>query len=295
LHFGGRVDPSAALDWRDSMRFSVRHQTLYRYSAPVRLAEHVLRLNPRPDAGRLLTRTLSIEPAPIEREETLDPFGNLVIRVAFDGLSDRFLIDSRFEIEVAGPAAPKIAPPPPLPWPVDADGPNAAYYASGEIDGAVRAFAAGIASACGGDALAFLDRLNQTLFVRIRHDIRAEGPARPAAATLALGHGACRDVTNLFLAACRSLGAPARFVSGYQAKADTPDGRRHLHAWPEAFAPGLGWRAYDPTHGVKVTDGHVGLCAAPEQAATMPVEGGFYGGAATSTLDYQIAIETDAE
>jgi len=276
------------------MRFSVRHQTLYRYSEPVRLAEHVLRFNPRPDAGRLLARTLSIEPAPVAREETLDPFGNLVTRVAFAGVSARFAIDSRFEIELAGAAAPTIAAPPPLPWPVDADGPNAVYCASGDIDDTVRAFAAGLASECGGDALAFFDRLNQTLFVRIRHDIRTEGAARPAAATLALGHGACRDVTDLFLAACRSLGAPARFVSGYQAKADTPDGRRHLHALPEAYVPGLGWRAYDPTHGVEVDDGHVALCAAPEQAATMPVEGGFYGGAVTSTLEYQVEIATDA-
>ncbi len=276
------------------MRFSVHHQTLYRYSAPVRLAEHVLRLNPRPEAGRMVTRTLSIDPTPIEREDTLDPFGNLVTRVAFDGLSTRFAIDSRFALEVAGQAAPKIATLPPLPWPIDTDGPNAVYCACGDIEDTVRAFAGENASECGGDALAFLDRLNETLFVRIRHDIRAEGAARPAAATLALGHGACRDVTDLFLAACRSLGAPARFVSGYQAKADTPDGRRHLHAWPEAFAPGLGWLAYDPTHGVKVTDGHVGLCAAPGQAATMAVEGGFYGGAVTSTLDYQVEIETDA-
>ena len=100
------------------MRFAVRHQTLYRYSAPVRLAGHVLRFNPRPDAGRLLTRTLGIDPTPIAREETLDPFGNLVTRVAFDGLSARFAIDSRFELEVADPRGPKIAAPPPLPWPV---------------------------------------------------------------------------------------------------------------------------------------------------------------------------------
>jgi len=276
------------------MRFSVHHQTLYRYSAPIRLAEHVLRFNPRPDAGRLLTRTLTIDPTPVEREDALDPFGNLVTHVAFDGVSNRFAVDSRFTLEVASPSTPKIAALPPLPWPIDADGPNAVYLARGGIDDTVRAFAAGIASECGGAALAFLDRLNQTLFVRIRHDIRAEGVARPAAATLALGHGACRDVTDLFLAACRSLGAPARFVSGYQAKADTPDGRRHLHAWPEAFVPGLGWLDYDPTHGVEVTDGHVSLCAAPGQAATMPVEGGFYGGAVTSTLDYQVEIETDA-
>ncbi len=277
------------------MRFLVRHQTRYLYSSPVRLAEHVLRLNPRPDAGRLAARTLTIEPTPSERTETLDPFGNLVTHVAFDGLSDRFLIESRFELDVSGAATSRNAAPPPLPWPVEAAGPNAPYCGAGDIAATVRDFAAELASACEGDALAFLDRLNAMLFVRIRHDIRDDGEARPAEATLALGHGACRDVTNLFLAACRSLGAPARFVSGYQARAETPDGRRHLHAWPEAFVPGLGWRAYDPTHGVRVTDGHVGLCAAPEQAATMPVEGGFYGGAATSSLDYRIEIETDAE
>src|ERR1019366_5832919 len=137
------------------MRFSVRHQTLYRYSAPVRLAEHVLRFNPRPEAGRLLARTLSIDPTPIAREDALDPFGNLVTRVAFNGLSARFAIDSRFALEVASPPAPKSAALPPLPWPLDAGGPNAVYYASGDIDDTVRAFAAGIASECGGDALAF--------------------------------------------------------------------------------------------------------------------------------------------
>jgi len=274
------------------MRFSVRHQTRYRYSRPVRLAAHVLRFNPRPDAGRLLTRALSLEPAPVAREETLDAFGNLVTRVAFAGESDGFVIDSRFELEVVAPPPPKTAPPP-LPWPGVPDGSSAVYCGRDDVEETVRAFAATLAAQCGGDALAFLDRLNERLFVDIRHDIRTEGAARPAAATLALGHGACRDVTNLFVAACRSLGAPARVVSGYQAQADTPDGRRHLHAWPEAFVPGVGWRAYDPTHGVTVGDGHVALCAAPAQAATMPVEGGYYG-AATSTLDYQVEIETDA-
>jgi transglutaminase-like putative cysteine protease len=101
-------------------------------------------------------------------------------------------------------------------------------------------------------------------------------------------------VTILFLAACRSQGLPARFVSGYQAEADTPDGRRHLHAWPEAFVPGFGWRGYDPTHGLKVAGSHVALSAAPSQGETMPVEGGFFGDGVSSTLDYEIEIATSA-
>jgi hypothetical protein len=47
-------------------------------------------------------------------------------------------------------------------------------------------------------------------------------------------------------------------------------------------------------HGVRVADGHVVLCAAPDQAGTMPVDGsyGFSGEHLTSTLDYTILIRT---
>ena len=275
------------------MRFSVRHQSIYRYAAPVRLAGHVLRLSPRPDAGALISRVLTIEPEPIARDDAVDRFGNLRTRVDFEGMTDVFRIDSRFEIDVK-PASPisVAGAPPGLPWGSDACDPNAAYLAGEAADGAVRAFARKLAVESGGDPRAFLDRLNATIFRTVRHDIRPEGAARPPEETLALGHGACRDVTMLSLAACRSLGIPARFVSGYQAHADTPDGRRHLHAWAQAFAPGLGWRGYDPTHGLDVSDGHVALCAAPDQAATMPVEGGYYGPAVASSLSYAIEIAT---
>jgi transglutaminase-like putative cysteine protease len=274
------------------MRFSVRHQTVYRYSSSVRLAAHALRLNPRPDAGALMSRALVIEPEPALREETVDAFGNLVTRVDFAGSTDVFRIDSRFEVDVSCASDRTSAAPSPLPWLGDDRDPNAVYL-GGEADGTVRAFARKLAVESGADPLVFLDRLNMAIYRDIRHDIRPQGAARPPEETLALGHGACRDVTLLFCAACRSLGVPARFVSGYQAHADTPDGRRHLHAWPEAFVPGFGWRAYDPTHGLDVADGHVALCVAPDQAATMPVEGGFYGDGVSSTLSYAIEIVTD--
>jgi transglutaminase-like putative cysteine protease len=280
---------------RSAMRFSVRHETIYRYSAPIRLAAHNVRLSPRPDAGRAVSRALVVEPAPVAREETLDRFGNLVTRLDFEGLSDILRIESRFEVEVVPVNPPGAGAPPPLPWQSAASDPNAIYLVGEGVDGAVRAFARKLAVGAGGEALAFLDRLNGALYRDFRHDIRSGGAARPPEETLALKHGACRDVTILFLAACRSLGIPARFVSGYQAHADTPDGKRHLHAWPEAFVPGFGWLAYDPTHGVEVGDGHVALAAAPDQAATMPVEGGFYGPPVTASLTYSVEIATDPE
>jgi transglutaminase-like putative cysteine protease len=274
------------------MRFSIRHETLYRYPTPVGLAPHVLRLNPRPDGCRILTASLTVDPAPAARHDSTDRFGNRVTHVSFDGLSDLLRIESRFDLENLSAAPLFDLGLPRLPWSSSPHDVLANYRRVGECDAAVEAFAAALAAEREWAALPFLDHLSQTLFTRLERRIRPEGAAQAPAHTLAIGRGACRDLTVLFMAASRSLGIAARFVSGYQARADTPDGQRHLHAWPEVFLPGVGWRGFDPTHGITVTDGHVALCAAPDQADTMPVEGGFYGNGVTATLEYRVQIAT---
>ena len=274
------------------MRFSTSHVTQYRYSAPVRFSPHRLRLAPRPDGIVLHEQSLRVGPMPTSTDVVADPWGNAVTRVDFDGEADSLRIESRFVVETAAPPPPADRGLPPLPWPVPPRDRWADFRPAGFAEASVGTFAADLARDVGWSALAFVERLNRVIHTDIRHDIRDGGAARSPAETLAVGHGACRDVTVLFLAAARSLGLAARFVSGYQAEADTPDGRRHLHAWPEVFLPGSGWHGFDPTHGLAVGDGHVALCAAPDQASTMPVEGGFWGSGVTSTLDYDVTIAT---
>jgi transglutaminase-like putative cysteine protease len=275
---------------KEIMRLSVRHETLYRYSAPVRLAPHVLRLNPRADGSRILSRSLIVDPPPARRHESTDRFDNRVTHVSFEGLSDFLRIESRFVLEMHPIEPPRDPGLPRLPWSSGPQDVLAEYRRDDQVDDAVEAFAIGLASECRWAPLPFLDRLSQTLFTRFERRIRVEGAAQTPVRTLATGSGACRDLTVLFMAACRSLRIAARFVSGYQAHAETPDGQRHLHAWPEVFLPGLGWRGYDPTHGIPVTDGHVALSVAADQADTMPVEGGFFGSGVTSTLEYSVQI-----
>ena len=270
------------------MRFCVHHETHYRYSRPVSLGPHLLRLNPRVE-GTGVAATIAVEPVPVSRFDAVDGFGNRVTHLAFDGATDQLRIISAFELDSRAAERPNAPALPPLPWPRDAGDGHAAYRPD-EADATVRAFAADIAAESGFAALAFLDHLNGALHHNIARHIRPEGAAQSAAETLALGRGACRDLAVLFIAACRSLGIAARFVSGYQAHSERADGRRYLHAWPEVFVPGLGWRGYDPTHGTIVADGHVALCAAPHQAGTMPIEGSFYGEGVTSTLDFHLRI-----
>jgi transglutaminase-like putative cysteine protease len=280
---------------KEAMRFSVRHETIYRYSAPVGLGDHLLRLTPRPEGVAIRRMVIDVTPRPATWREARDVFGNTVTHLTFDGRTDLFRIESRFELETIERSPPVAVDVPSLPWVPDGEAATAPFVVDRGIDDEVRAFAFAVAAESGWGAEAFLERLTRTLFTRTDRHIRPDGHAQSAAHTLAVGRGACRDVTVLFMAAVRALGMPARFVSGYQARAETPDGRRHLHAWPEVFVPGAGWRGWDPTHGVAVGDGHVALSAAPDQIGTMPVEGGFYGDGVTSTLDYTVEIEAGRE
>jgi transglutaminase-like putative cysteine protease len=276
------------------MRFAVRHETLYRYSVPVVLASHVLRLTPRSEY-QVRARSLVVWPEPVRLHEKDDSHGNRIMRVRFSEQATRELrIESRFELETSSPP-PAFEPLERLPWtrpPAD----DLAVYRPGDpaVDPTVVAFARAVAAEVGQQPVAFLDHLCRTIHARADKQIRTSGDAQAAAETLASWQGACRDFTVLFLAAARSMGMPARFCSGYQSAADTPDGRRYLHAWPEVLVPGAGWRGWDPTHGVAAGEGHVALCAAPDQAETMPVVGGFYfsGSSVTSTLDFDLQITT---
>ena len=95
------------------MRIAVVHSTLYRYSAPVYLEPHIIRLRPREDASqRLEAWTLDIAPTPAGRTECLDQDGNTVVRAWFDALTPELRFDLRFTLETlrANPFAPFATP-----------------------------------------------------------------------------------------------------------------------------------------------------------------------------------------
>ncbi|MDZ7678597.1 MAG: transglutaminase family protein [Acidimicrobiales bacterium] len=82
---------------------------------------------------------------------------------------------------------------------------------------------------------------------------------------LAAGQGVCQDFAHLAVALCRTVGVPARYVSGYFFAADDATGADAdaevvevaTHAWFEAAIPGFGWLALDPTNQREVGLRHV--------------------------------------
>ena len=107
--------------------------------------------------------------------------------------------------------------------------------------------------------------------------------------TFASKRGACRDLAVLFMDACRSLGIASRFVSGYIHEPGRI-GTSELHAWAEVYLPGGGWRGYDPSRGIAVSDQHIPVATGPEPQWAAATEGFFIGNASDSTIDYEVTV-----
>jgi transglutaminase-like putative cysteine protease len=120
--------------------------------------------------------------------------------------------------------------------------------------------------------------LNAALHEHIAYERRDEGEARTSLETLALGRGACRDVSVLMVDVLRGLGIAARFASGYLCEFGAGEKRAEgaLHAWVDAYLPGAGWVGFDPTNGTLCDHHHLTAAAGVTTADVAPVVGTYY-------------------
>ncbi len=109
-----------------------------------------------------------------------------------------------------------------------------------------------------------------------------------AAQALALGRGVCQDHAHVMIAACRSVGVPARYVSGY---VDPGSSRAAAsHAWADVWL-GNRWVSIDVTNGVFASDGHCRLAVGRDYLDASPIRGIREGGRAEH-LEVSVNIAT---
>jgi transglutaminase-like putative cysteine protease len=97
---------------------------------------------------------------------------------------------------------------------------------------------------------------------------------------LSVGKGVCQDFTHLMLALLRSLGIPARYVSGYIHRKDLES---QSHAWCEVWLPELGWIGIDPTND-RLVDEHFVKVAIGRDFTDVPPNKGTYRGKAQEKI-----------
>ena len=237
---------------------------------------------------------MTIDPVPAGRVDGLDAENNTFAQIWFEGLHTQLTLRAELEVETLprNPFAGLLTDATDgLPLVLSRDLQTSLTPYLSTIDNQlIGTWARQLMDGAGGDTLAFLSDLCADLYTRITRVRRMEPGIQPPVTTLETGRGACRDLALLFIEGCRSVGIPARFISGYQRLGDDqthPD----LHAWAEVFLPGLGWRGYDATQGLAVTDDHVVLSASAAPENTAPVIGSFRG-KGESSVHFSITLET---
>ncbi|PFG20032.1 transglutaminase family protein [Serinibacter salmoneus] len=117
-----------------------------------------------------------------------------------------------------------------------------------------------------------------------------------AAEAWAQRSGVCQDIAHLVLGALRSLGIPARYVSGYLHPLghEAVAGETFLgesHAWIEFWCGE--WYPWDPTNRCAVSDHHVVVARGREYNDVTPLRGVFAGGG-QSQQSVQVALTLEA-
>jgi len=282
------------------MLFHIRHALHYAYERPVFLEPTTLRLIPRSDpAQQLLHHQLRIKPDPSGSSRVHEPDGAEAVVLWLSTLQQEFSIeaemvvrttrDNPFDWIVTHQQAAQL----PASYPPSEARSLLAYLqGSYPVDAAVQHWAAELAAEVDGSTTAFLMHLADTIHHGFHHVGRPDGEPMFPAETLESRIGACRDMAILYVAACRSLGLAARFVSGYSMHHPEEVSEHELHAWAEVYLPGAGWRGYDPSLGLAVADGHVVLAAAPDHHLAAAVSGSYRGSGVGSTMRYAVEVRT---
>ena len=275
------------------MVLHVRHTSEYTYSGPVALGPQTLYLYPRTyPYQRLLSYDLSIDPTPTRVVRNIDVEGNVQQVVYFSQPTSYLTVCVEMTLDseefnsfdfVLFPFETQNLP---FRYSRAEEELLIPYLTSVGVTEQVANWAQTLVDQAGRKTTAFLTVLNQTIR-QFTYEIREVGAPFQPEQTLTLKKGSCRDYTTLFMAACRSVGIAARFVSGYLL--GNPQQEHQLHAWAEVYLPSAGWRGFDPTEGSVVVNRHIFLTSTAKPELAAPVSGTFVG-QANSTLRSELTF-----
>ncbi len=296
----------------ETIRYRVRHQTVYDYGGNVAHSHQLLHLAPRNCAHQVcLSRTLQLAPEPSTRREDVDAFGNHVTRLEYDLPHDRLEVLAEVAVEVGAPRAAAAAAA--EPWERVRD---ALTYSGRPLDGthldacrfrmessyvrvkqrfteyAADCFVPDCPTLAGAEAL--------------MHKIHRDFTYQPGSTDVNTSvieafqarRGVCQDFAHIMLAVLRSLGLAARYVSGYLRTTPAPGADAALlgadasHAWVSVFCPPFGWIDLDPTNDVRVAAGHIVIAWGRDFGDVSPLRGVIVGGG-RHRLSVRVSVQAE--
>ncbi|TLX59470.1 transglutaminase family protein [Stutzerimonas nosocomialis] len=245
------------------MRLSISHDTSYHYDDTVRTSIQYLRLTPQEsERQRVINWRLDL-PRPARSQ--IDPYGNILHVLSLEEPHEEILIHASGQVEIDERCEAERETQSPFPF--------LRMTRLTHPDEALRE----LAGRSAGDRRdrAGLTELMRALGEHMRYSPGSTDVGSTAAQAFAARAGVCQDHTHAFLACARSLGVPARYVSGYL----LTDDQTHLasHAWAEAWLEGA-WYSFDVTNQLDRPERHLKLAVGLDYLDACPVRGSRRGG-----------------
>ncbi|CAN5462676.1 transglutaminase family protein [soil metagenome] len=295
------------------MTFRVTHTTSYTYESEVSASYGEAHLLPRDMPGqRVVAAELSITPTPEDVRERTDYFGNRSTYFAIGRGHAALEVTATSDVEVEGRGH-QVQLMADQPWeqvrdalaaPVarggggDDDLFEAREFAMDSLHAPRSAAAAAYAVPSFRPGRSILEAVEH-LSRRINRDFAFKPGATTVGTTVAKvltsRAGVCQDFAHLTVAALRSLGLAARYVSGYL-ETDPPPGQPKLqgadvsHAWASVFVPQAGWVDIDPTNDQFVGDRHITTAWGRDYRDVAPLRGIIFTDGDTERLTVSVDV-----
>ena len=308
------------------MLLRILHTTTYRYHGSVDMAQHMVHLSPVDTPCQVVEyHALRIAPEPAARHQTTDVFGNLRTFFSLQAPHETLSVeaDSRVNTHVPRPIPCKGAFAD-ITWerarnrflyragaPYDAA--SEFLFASPMVprDHTFSAFARP-AFYTGLPLLQAAAALMALIHTELEYKPASTGVNTPALQALHQGQGVCQDFAHIMIGCLRSLGLPARYVSGYLLTQPPPGQPRLIgadasHAWVSVYAPRPGsteairsherrtgeWFHFDPTNNRagwgSPGEDYVVLATGRDFSDVSPMRGVIQGGAG-HTLEVGVTV-----
>ncbi len=286
------------------MNFEISHRTIYRYSAPVAQSHHLLHLQPRTHPRqKVLDYSLFIDPLPASKTDLIDDFGNptTIVAIEQDHTMLTFHSQARADVEAPADFDPAHSPGwndvaaqlranlgPETFEAVVYTCPSRFIRPSREVHKFARA-----SFPEGRPLLEAVTDLTSRIHQSFAYQSGSTDAATPVEEALRLKKGVCQDFAHVGIACLRTMGLPARYVSGYLLTRP-PEGMPKLvgadasHAWFSVWAAELGWVDFDPTNNLRPKEEHVALAFGRDYHDVSPVSGVLLGGG-----EHEVEVSVD--
>jgi transglutaminase-like putative cysteine protease len=237
----------------------------------------------------VVASALSFDPAPAERVDRTDFFGNPMTAIAYAKPHDalRLELAARIRMErqpVMLDVSPALGGLQRELAEMRSLGAESPHHFRGEsprvrLDPDITAYAA----ECAGDGpvsvMALAALLTRRMHADFAYDAEATLVDTLAREAFDLRRGVCQDFSHIMITGLRGLGVPAAYVSGFL-RTDPPDGEERLvgadamHAWVRVWCGNeAGWLEFDPTNAVPAGDGHIVVGYGRDYGDVSPIVG----------------------